>query len=560
MKRLNLGCGAKRLDGYINIDVVPSPATDLVADIVQLPMFPDESVDEIRMDAVYEHLYRHDRTGALREWLRILRPGGRLVLNWIPDFAAAIDAYSERRPGIQRVVDELKGAGSDNVSASNARYGSEPVSVKINAVAWKPDRGSPDGLLSEPNAACPGDGGGTPTLSVVINTLNEEHNLEDCLRSLDGCADEIVVVDMRSEDRTVEIARRYTDRVLFHDRTGIVEPARQFAIDQARGEWVLLVDADERLTPDLARLVRQTIANGGAADCYRVPRRNFIAGRWMNGTGWGTDVEWQPRLFRRRAVTWPCEVHGAPTVRGRVENLSGSSDAVLLHYNYRNLREFVERLNTYTNFEAAKLLAGGETFSWPKAAQAALAEVRTRYEPHKDGVHSLVLSLCMAFYRFLSWAKLWERQGYPATELPASWVGLLAASSADAPGPQGPARLAELDRANQALHAGAWAEAADAYIGVLEREPVCAEARSGLGLALLALGDTDEGMAQLEEGVRLAPTPDVVTNLACGCIHVGRFTEAKRLLEGVLAVAPAHEAARFNLDRLREAWGALANA
>jgi hypothetical protein len=67
-------------------------------------------------------------------------------------------------------------------------------------------------------------------------------------------------------------------------------------------------------------------------------------------------------------------------------------------------------------------------------------------------------------------------------------------------------------------------------------------------------------MAQLEEGVRLAPTPDVVTNLACGFIHVGRFTEAERLLEGILAVAPAHEAARFNLDRLREAGGALANA
>jgi Flp pilus assembly protein TadD len=79
-------------------------------------------------------------------------------------------------------------------------------------------------------------------------------------------------------------------------------------------------------------------------------------------------------------------------------------------------------------------------------------------------------------------------------------------------------------------------------------------------LALLALGDAAEGLAQLEEGVRLSPTPDLVTNLACGFIHVGRLAEAERLLEGVLAVAPAHDAARFNLGRLREARGAVANA
>ena len=488
MRRLNLGCGGKRLDGYVNVDVVPK------------------------------------------------------------------DIFTDRR-----VVEELEGAGFANVSASNARYGNEPVSVNINAVAHKPDGGLPNRPLAEPNGRQLA-GRRTPTLSLVINTLNEERHLEDCLRSLDGCADEIVVVDMRSDDRTVEIARRYTDRILFHDRTGIVEPARQFAIDQARGEWVLLMDADERLTPDLARLVRHTIANGSAAVCYRIPRRNFIAGRWMTGTGWGTDVEWQPRLFRCGVVAWPCELHGAPIVRGPIENLAGSSEAVLLHYNYRDLREFVERLNTYTDFEAEKLLAAGEVFSWSRAAEGALAEVRNRYEPHKDGVHSLVLSMCMAFYRFMAWAKLWERCGYPDADLPASWQQLLGVASPGGPEEPSSGCRSDLDRGDRALSAAAWEAACEAYMLVLEQDRQCARARSGLGLALVGLGDTTEGLAQLEEGVRLAPTPDLVSNLACGFLHVGRLAEAERLLEGVVAVAPEHKAARFNLARLREAQGTTADA
>ncbi len=586
MKRLNLGCGPKHLEGYINIDVVPSRATDLVADVVRLPMYDDDSVDEIRMDAAYEHLYRHERPGALREWFRILCPGGRLTINWIPDFDAVVEAYCHRRAGIQSavfnldevwrythgkyspsdvpfqvhkdiftaqgVIGELEGAGFENVVVSKCRYGEEPVVVNLNAVAMKPGFRMPTRRLSAPDDANAGVATSAPRLSVVINTLNEERDLEDCLRSLEGFADEIVVVDMRSDDRTVEIARRYTGRILSHERTGVVEPARQFAIDQARGEWIFLLDADERVTAELAQLVQHAMTTSEDIVGYRVPRRNFIAGRWMTGTGWGTDVEWHMRLFRSGVVSWPREVHAVPIVRGRVENLVGPSEAVLLHYNYRDLREFVERLNTYTEFEAEKLLAAGEKFTWPHAMEAAAAELRSRYEPHKDGVHSLVLSVCMAFYRFLSWAKLWERCGHPEVDLPVSWEGLLSPSSAVravAPTPEQPSAL---DRGDQALHTGAWSEACEAFIEVLTREPVCAAARSGLGLALLSLGETAEGLAQLEEGVKLRPDPDRVSNLACGYMHVGRLAEAERLLAAVLAAAPQHEPARVNLRRLRD--------
>jgi glycosyltransferase involved in cell wall biosynthesis/predicted SAM-dependent methyltransferase len=587
MKRLNLGCGSKRLDGYINVDIVPSSSTDLVADIVRLPMFNDESVDEIRMDAVYEHLYRHERPAALNEWLRILRPGGRLGINWIPDFDAVVEAYCQRRPGIQnavfdidevwrlthggyastdvpfqvhkdiftehRVIEELENAGFENVAVSKARYGDEPVAVNLNAIAKKPDGSSRTSMLLRSVGTTVGAIASDPRLSVVINTLNEERDLEECLRSVKGCADEIVVVDMRSDDRTVEIARRYTTRILLHERTGVVEPARQFAIDQALGEWIMVLDADERITPELARLIRQVITRPTDTVAYRVQRRNLIAGRWMTGTGWGADVERHIRLFRRGTVSWPREVHAVPSVHGQVENLAGSPEAVLLHLNYRDLREFLERLNTYTDFEADKLLAVGEIFTWSKAVAAALAEVRHRYEPHKDGVHSLVLSLCMAFYRFLSWAKLWERCGYPEADLPGSWEELLPSDRAVQSLAPLSGRPSYLDQGDRALRAGAWAEASEAYIEVLKREPGCAAARSGLGLGLVALGDPDEGLAQLTEAVRISPQPDWVCNLASGLLHVGRMGDAQKLLEGILAVEPDHALANENLARLRAA-------
>ena len=98
--RLHLGCGNVRLPGWMNVDIVPTRATDLVADITRLDMFPDRSVEEIRMNAVYEHLFRHERLSAVREWHRVLTPGGRLHIDWLPDFDVIAKAYLDQSPGI----------------------------------------------------------------------------------------------------------------------------------------------------------------------------------------------------------------------------------------------------------------------------------------------------------------------------------------------------------------------------------------------------------------------------------------------------------------------------
>ncbi|MCK4545999.1 MAG: radical SAM protein [Candidatus Eisenbacteria sp.] len=264
-----------------------------------------------------------------------------------------------------------------------------------------------------------------PQLSVVINTLNEEANLEDCLESVKDMADEIVVVDMHSDDRTVEIARRYTDRIFFHERTGVVEPAREFAIQQAAGDWIFILDADERVTRELACSIRDVISDPGGIDIFRIPRRNYIAGRWMEGSGFGVDVERQPRLFRKGALSWPDRIHALPVMHGEEGLLPLPLEARIDHLAYDDLFDFVDRLNRYTDHECRSLERDGKKWSLELMLTAALKEAVERYDPGTDGVHSLVLAVSMAYYRFLTWAKLWEKQGYPQEPLPADIADLV---------------------------------------------------------------------------------------------------------------------------------------
>ncbi|MBK7366348.1 MAG: methyltransferase domain-containing protein [Candidatus Eisenbacteria bacterium] len=171
--RLNLGCGNKRLEGHFNIDIVATPATDLACDITRLPMFADGTAEEIRLEAVYEHLFRHERLAAIREWFRVLKPGGRLRVDWIPDFDAVAGRYVRREPGLlgpefdleevyrfthgdpvawnapeqihkdlftrASVERELREAGYVIESIENALFADEKFSVNLNVVARKPE-------------------------------------------------------------------------------------------------------------------------------------------------------------------------------------------------------------------------------------------------------------------------------------------------------------------------------------------------------------------------------------------------------------------------------------
>jgi glycosyltransferase involved in cell wall biosynthesis len=191
-----------------------------------------------------------------------------------------------------------------------------------------------------------------PRVSVFIIALNQEANIGPCLESA-GFADEIVVVDTGSRDRTVELARAYTDRVLESPWLGFAG-TKNFALEQTRMEWVFSLDTDERVPPGLREEVRAVVQADGPASGYRAPRKNYFCGRWIKHLGWYPD--YTLRLFRRGQGRFrDREVHEEVEVAGPVSNLKTPLD----HYSYNSVSEYVIRMDRYARLAAREMAKNG---------------------------------------------------------------------------------------------------------------------------------------------------------------------------------------------------------
>ncbi len=249
-------------------------------------------------------------------------------------------------------------------------------------------------------------------ISAVINTLNEEADLANALSSVKPWVDEIVVVDMQSTDRTLEIAREFGAIVHTHERIGYVEPARAFAVSQASGDWILILDADELVPRPLATRLRD-LADHGEVDVVVLPMQNWVFGAPLRGGGWGPAQDVHARFFRRGALRLSDRIH-APLVAEpgrRVLDLRHEPDARLVHFNYVDSGDFLRRLDRYTSIEARAEAAVGRHASWIRAAWRSGLEVVNRYirlGGWRDGWRGVTLASYMAFYRFAIEAKLRE--------------------------------------------------------------------------------------------------------------------------------------------------------
>lgn len=156
------------------------------------------------------------------------------------------------------------------------------------------------------------------TITAYIVARNEEKNISACLDSLEGAVDEIIVVDGESTDNTAAVSRERGARVFSRKPWGYAEPDRQFALEQATGDWVLAIDADERLTPALAKALRSLVEKSGVS-AYRLPRRNYFYSedRWLRH-GWAYP-DYQIRLLRKDSAHYPTEVHSVPKITGKLE-------------------------------------------------------------------------------------------------------------------------------------------------------------------------------------------------------------------------------------------------
>lgn len=246
--------------------------------------------------------------------------------------------------------------------------------------------------------------GAPPGISAVLITRDEERNLDDCLSSL-RWVDEIVVVDCGSRDRTREIALRHAARFHHHDWQGFARQ-KAHALSLASHEWVLSVDADERVTPELAEEVRAAVARG-EHDGYRLRRDNYFLGRLMTGGGWQSDQ--QLRLFRRaKARVTDRPVHESFEVAGGVGRLSSA----LRHFTYPSVAEAFRKVNEYTSLEAEEY-AGRRRSSAGAILLHPLSTFLRCYLSRggwRDGAHGLVLAALNATSTLLLYLKLWELQ------------------------------------------------------------------------------------------------------------------------------------------------------
>jgi glycosyltransferase involved in cell wall biosynthesis len=256
--------------------------------------------------------------------------------------------------------------------------------------------------------AMPGDSSsekGVPTVSAIVVCFNEEERIVDCLESLRWC-DEIVIVDSFSTDRTPEICRRYTDRFIQRAWAGYRDQ-KAFAHSQATQEWVLLADADERVTPELREEIRACLARDGDAYAgYAVPRLVHYLDRWWRRGGWYPDYD--VRLFRRERATWGgADPHEKILVDGKVCRLKNP----LNHFSYRNIEDHLRRINRFTSIASREAHRNGARWRLSDALLRPAARFFRSYILKRgflEGFAGFYVAVTAAVYVFLKYAKLWE--------------------------------------------------------------------------------------------------------------------------------------------------------
>lgn len=242
-------------------------------------------------------------------------------------------------------------------------------------------------------------------LSVVVLTKNEEKNIKDCLESISGWASEIVIVDDESTDRTVDIASNYTDRII-NRKMDIEGRHRNYAYSQTKNLWILSLDADERVTEELKHEITEAIKHETKYNGFTIPRRNFIGDYWVRYGGWYPSP--QLKLFRKDKFRYE-EVGVHP--RAFMDDPCGHLKCDIIHYSYRNIEDFLNKLNNQTTREAQKWYVQKKPmrlgrFIW-RSYDRFMRTYFTR-RAYKDGFIGFMVAFFAGMYQFLSYLKYRE--------------------------------------------------------------------------------------------------------------------------------------------------------
>jgi glycosyltransferase involved in cell wall biosynthesis len=245
---------------------------------------------------------------------------------------------------------------------------------------------------------------GRAPLSVIITTFNEEVNIAECIESV-AWADEILVVDSFSADKTVEIARRYPVQLLQREYFGSAAQ-KNWALDRVSHPWVLIVDADERVPAPLAGEILRTLASEPRVDGFYIKRENIFIDRVIEHSGWSTDKV--IRLFRTEKGRYPNRrVHADLAIEGPTPLLENA----FLHYTFRSFDQYFDKFLNYAEWGAAQAFREGRRVGVLEIAGRPLWRFLRTYVVQLgflDGLHGLVLCTLQSFGVFLKYARLWE--------------------------------------------------------------------------------------------------------------------------------------------------------
>lgn len=245
------------------------------------------------------------------------------------------------------------------------------------------------------------------SLSVILITKNEEANLKDCLESV-SFADEIIVVDSQSSDKTQEIARSFGAKLEITSDWPGFGPQKNRALNLATQDWVLSIDADERVTPELKQEILTAIASPNAADCYAIPRSSWYCGRFMKHSGWYPD--YVDRLFKRGSAKFSDHlVHERLLPTGS----SGKLNNHFLHYSYRDFSQVLKKVDVYSSAAAQQAFKQGKKGGLGEALVHGFWAFFRTYVLRRgflDGKYGLALAISNAATSYYKYLKLWQLQ------------------------------------------------------------------------------------------------------------------------------------------------------
>lgn len=255
-----------------------------------------------------------------------------------------------------------------------------------------------------------------PGISAIVIVRNQADLLTKCLKSISSWVDQIILVDLESEEDIESIATKFKASYHVHKLVPIVEHVRQESLKYCEYEYVMFLDPDETIPKELAADLEAKIIEG-EFDYFVTPRCNYVFGKWVKHSRWWPDL--QIRVFRYNKVVWGTKLHSESVASGQGYTYPSEEKYAIEHANYRSVDEFISKNMRYAKSDAAERVESGKSFTLLEATKLSVSELISRFfasSGYRDGMHGLVLAVLQSFYYFMVYIYYWEAMKYKDLE------------------------------------------------------------------------------------------------------------------------------------------------